>query len=69
MRIIVCDSCSKRAGSNTRNDYLGPRSDWIIVEANKDDDHGQFCSWVCLAAWATNKAMEHEGQIATETET
>lgn len=32
----------------------------IVVEANEDADHGQFCSWPCLVAWATEKAMKAE---------
>lgn len=64
MRITICDSCGKRTQSH-QHEYLGPNYTWIVleIEASEDDDHGQFCSWSCLAAWATEKAIEKEGSI------
>lgn len=61
MRITVCDSCGKRTQAH-KFEYLGPGYAWIVleIEANEDEDHGQFCSWSCLAAWATEQAIKHE---------
>jgi hypothetical protein len=57
VRLIRCDSCGETVRSR---DILGPDYAWIAVEANEDADHGEFCSWTCLAAWATNRAIERE---------
>lgn len=62
--IIECDQCHKQRrserGNNTyqlffENDNGDPER--ISVESNEDGDHGLFCSFACLAAWATNKAV------------
>ena len=66
MRIIVCDTCGKRVESR-QHTYLGPDDDpYIVVEANWDADHGQFCSWQCLAEWAMSKAIEHKDRTEDE---
>lgn len=64
MRITVCDSCGKRVEGHN---LLGPDFTWLAldVEACDDKDHGQFCSWTCLAAWATEKAITREGVTPT----
>lgn len=67
MRIMVCDACEKRVKSHrydrsVDDDELA----WISVEANWDADHGQFCSWSCLAEWAMGKAVEHKDRTEDE---
>jgi hypothetical protein len=58
MRITKCDgpNCSTEWRTAAWNNEHP-----ITVEADADDDHGQFCSWSCLASWATNRALEREG--------
>lgn len=37
---------------------------FVRVEASEDSDHGDFCSWRCLAEWAadmTDLAATQEG--------
>ena len=67
MRIMVCDTCGKRVKSH-RYDRFDDEGEeiWISVEANWDADHGQFCSWKCLAEWAMGKAIEHDGRTEEE---
>jgi hypothetical protein len=62
MRFTVCDSCGKKINGHS---YL-PDETWIAVEANEDADHGQLCSWTCLATWAMTRAIEREVQPAPE---
>lgn len=59
MRITRCDGigCLKERPQQYNDGYY----DWLIVEASEDCDHGQFCSWTCLAGWATNRAVDREG--------
>lgn len=61
MRFIRCDGpgCGVTSHS-TRDHYLGPDYSWLALEANEDADHGQFCSWTCLVAFATLRAIERE---------
>lgn len=59
MRITRCDGPECLAEFSGRSiDFWN--YEWLTVEANEDADHGQFCSWSCLAAWATSRAMERE---------
>ena len=53
-RATFCDGpeCGKR--------MEGRYSEFVSVEAGEDADHGQFCSWWCLAAWATQRAIDRE---------
>lgn len=54
MKVTRCDCC----GGEAEGHY--PDGDWIAVEANEDSDHGQLCSWACLATWATQRSIERE---------
>lgn len=62
-RFSRCDgpNCTKE---RPRWPYEAGYYDFITVEANEDADHGDFCSWTCLAAWATEKALDREGRFA-----
>jgi hypothetical protein len=67
VRITVCDQCDKRVKSHKHDRFDDDATiDWLSVEANWDVDHGQFCSWPCLAEWAMSKAIEHEGRTEDE---
>lgn len=65
--IVRCDVCGKEA----RHPYRGIADEdrkavgddfygfvYLRVEASADRDHGDFCSWLCLASWASKKAMQ-----------
>lgn len=56
MRFTKCDGPDCKIEVKSRC-YIPDRG-WISVEADEDADHGQFCSWICLAAWARNKAVD-----------
>jgi len=57
-RLLKCDGCGKvEPGGN----YLGPDWAWVHTEANDDADHLDCCSWSCLAAVATRRAVTREG--------
>lgn len=57
--MLVCDLCEREMVVRNHDDsYLGPDYDWIRVSANEDEDQGVLCSWVCLATWTTNKALD-----------
>lgn len=62
MRHTSCDGpgCEVTDRGETTHYHLGADYTFIVVEANEDADHGQFHSWSCLAAWATQRAMERE---------
>lgn len=54
--VMVCDGCNKREKGRR---YSEPW--WHSVASNEDADHGDFCSWACLARWATERAIDREG--------
>jgi hypothetical protein len=62
--ILVCDGCGKHAPPvhGRFPSSLGPDYAWVAlyIEANEDEDQASFCSWACLAATATQRAMERE---------
>lgn len=62
MRVVRCDG----PGCDAEKQDRGYLSDWHVVESNEDADHGQFCTWTCLAAWATNMAVSRETGLTEE---
>jgi hypothetical protein len=66
-RLVKCDRCGKEARDPYRGVPVEERGELMAryyefvhlnIEANEDADHGDFCSWQCLAEWAMSKAME-----------
>lgn len=66
-RLLQCDRCGKQTREPFRCVPLDQREEvrrsyyefvTLSVEANENSDHGDFCSWQCLAEWAMAKAME-----------
>lgn len=64
--IVRCDKCGKEAQHPFRGVDPEDREEvtrayyefvYLRVEANEDRDHGDFCSWQCLAEWVMAKAL------------
>ena len=60
-RLIKCDQCGKISPA-ARSVFLGDDYDYLLltVEANDDADHAQFCGWLCLGAFAMDRATASE---------
>lgn len=72
--VVRCDRCPKEAIRSYRRLDESQRPDamkayyefiGISVEASEDADHGDFCSWRCLAEWAADMADRAATQEGT----
>lgn len=57
-RLTRCDECGY---TEDHKGYHFPQDDrWLTLETENDDDNGMLCSWTCLSAYATSRALERE---------
>lgn len=60
---VTCDGpgCTASYGSRMYADHDPAGEPWLNLQASADADHGDYCSWTCLAATATANAIDREG--------